>query len=98
MFAIDDLKKTPEKKFDLVVDRLITRNDDDFYDRLADAVEIAFYEGKGACSILELENKKRKIFSNKFELDGIKFLNLIFIYLVSIIPLVLAQNAKVLEM
>ena len=73
VFDIDDLKKTPEEKFDLVIDRLITRNNNDFYDRLSDAVEIAFYEGKGVCSILQLENKKRKIFSNKFELDGIKF-------------------------
>ena len=73
VFAIDDLKKIPEEKFDLVIDRLITRNNNDFYDRLSDAVEIAFYEGKGVCSILQLENKKRKIFSNKFELDGIKF-------------------------
>jgi len=73
VFDIDDLKKIPEEKFDLVIDRLITRNNNDFYDRLSDAVEIAFYEGKGVCSILQLENKKRKIFSNKFELDGIKF-------------------------
>ena len=73
VFGIDDLKKIPEEKFDLVIDRLITRNNNDFYDRLSDAVEIAFYEGKGVCSILQLENKKRKIFSNKFELDGIKF-------------------------
>ena len=73
VFGIDDLKKIPEGKFDLVIDRLITRNNNDFYDRLSDAVEIAFYEGKGVCSILQLENKKRKIFSNKFELDGIKF-------------------------
>ena len=73
VFGIDDLKKIPEEKFDLVIDRLITRKDNDFYDRLSDAVEIAFYEGKGVCSILQLENKKRKIFSNRFELDGIKF-------------------------
>ena len=73
VFDIDDLKKIPEEKFDLVIDRLITRKDNDFYDRLSDAVEIAFYEGKGVCSILQLENKKRKIFSNRFELDGIKF-------------------------
>ena len=73
VFGIDDLKKIPGKEFELVIDRLITRNNNDFYDRLADAVEIAFYEGKGVCSILQLENKKRKTFSNKFELDGIKF-------------------------
>ena len=73
VFALDSLEKIPEKKFDLVIDRLIIRNDNDFYNRVADAIEIAFYEGKGVCSVLELENKKRKTFSNKFEMDGIKF-------------------------
>ncbi len=62
------------KEFSLVVDRIITKNDEDFYNRLANAVDTAFFEGKGDCTIEELETKKQICFSNKFELDGMKFL------------------------
>lgn len=58
----------------LVVDRIITRNEDDFYHRLADAVEIAFYEGKGELFIVRLANNEKIEFSNRFEADGMKFL------------------------
>jgi len=59
----------------LVVDRvIITHDDEDFYNRLADAVQVAFYEGKGDCSIENLSNSTTTPFSNKFELDGITFL------------------------
>ena len=58
----------------LVVDRIVFKDDEDFYNRLADAIQTAFYEGKGECFIETLSNNKLKHFSNKFELDGIKFL------------------------
>jgi len=58
----------------LVVDRVITKDDEDFYNRLADATQTAFFEGKGVCFIENLETKKTTEFSNKFELDGISFL------------------------
>ena len=61
-------------KLELVIDRVITKNDNDFFSRLADAIEIAFYEGNGYCSIENVENSNIKYFSNNFELDGIKFL------------------------
>ena len=61
-------------KLELVIDRVITKNDNDFFSRLADAIEIAFYEGNGYCSIENIENSNIKYFSNNFELDGIKFL------------------------
>jgi excinuclease ABC subunit A len=70
---IDDLKQAPKKEFDLVIDRLIVRHDEDFYNRVADAIEMAFYEGKGNCALLVLKNKKRREFSNKFDLDGMTF-------------------------
>ena len=70
---IDDLKQVPKKDFDLVIDRLIVRQDDDFYNRVADAIEMAFYEGKGNCSLLILKDEKRQEFSNKFDLDGMSF-------------------------
>ena len=70
---INDLKQIPKDAFDLVVDRLIVKHDEDFYNRVADAVEIAFYEGKGKCSLLIVKNKKRQEFSSNFDLDGMSF-------------------------
>ena len=70
---IDSFKQIPEKGFDLVIDRLIVKNEEDFYNRVADAIEIAFYEGKGNCSLYTLKEKKRFEFSNKFDLDGMSF-------------------------
>jgi len=59
----------------LVVDRvIINHSDEDFYNRLADAIQVAFYEGKGDCVIENLNNSTTTPFSNKFELDGITFL------------------------
>jgi excinuclease ABC subunit A len=58
----------------LVVDRIIVREDEDFYNRLADAIQTAFYEGKGECAIEELSSNNTETFSNRFELDGISFL------------------------
>ena len=58
----------------LVVDRIIVRHEDDFYNRLADAIEMTFYEGKGQCEIHSMEDSSFKEFSNSFELDGQRFL------------------------
>ncbi len=58
----------------LVVDRIIVRDEEDFYNRLADAIQTAFFEGKGECIIESLENNAQSHFSNKFELDNMLFL------------------------
>ncbi|WP_288955656.1 excinuclease ABC subunit UvrA [uncultured Polaribacter sp.] len=58
----------------LVVDRIVTKDDEDFYNRLADAIQTAFFEGKGVCFVENLANNKISEFSNKFDLDGISFL------------------------
>ncbi len=58
----------------LVVDRIISKDDEDFYNRLADATQTAFFEGKGQCFIESLSDNKQQYFSNKFELDRITFL------------------------
>ncbi len=60
--------------FDLVVDRIVVKHEEDFYNRLGDAVETAFFEGKGVCFIENLQNQTISEFSNKFELDGMLFL------------------------
>lgn len=73
VIRIDELKSFPEK-IDVVVDRVITKNEEDFYNRLADAVEIAFFEGKGELYIEELSSKKITEFNNRFEADGMSFM------------------------
>lgn len=76
MLRIDSLdsKNLPEK-FELIIDRVIVRpQDEDFKNRLADAVDIAFFEGSGYCEVLNLETQQRTQFSNKFEADGMEFL------------------------
>ncbi|MGG5570464.1 excinuclease ABC subunit UvrA [Myroides odoratimimus] len=58
----------------LIVDRIVVSDDEDFFNRLGDSVETAFFEGKGYCYIEDLKDKKRKEFSNNFALDGEVFL------------------------
>lgn len=69
-----DLSKAKVEDTFLVVDRIITKDEEDFFNRLADAVEAAFFEGKGELFIENLSDNSSRHFSNKFELDGINFL------------------------
>ncbi len=73
VFRIDELTETLPKEVFLVVDRVITRDDEDFYNRLADAVEVAFFEGKGELILEDMENGSTTEFNNRFEADGITF-------------------------
>ena len=76
ILRLDDLKgEKLSKKIYLVVDRIITKNDEDFLNRLADAVEIAFFEGKGELQIENISNSSLTVFNNRFEADGISFLS-----------------------
>lgn len=58
----------------LIIDRIVVKEEEEFYNRLADAIQAAFYEGKGICYLQELNADKRFSYSNNFELDGISFL------------------------
>ena len=71
---VNDIDKKGILDFKLVVDRLVVSDDKDFRSRVADSVELAFYEGKGVCSIYNTETNNETTFSNKFEADGIKFI------------------------
>ncbi|MCB0435988.1 MAG: excinuclease ABC subunit UvrA [Mangrovimonas sp.] len=62
------------KEISLVVDRIVVKHEEDFYNRLADAIETAFFEGKGECYVYTMKTSSQQYFSNKFELDGIAFL------------------------
>ncbi len=70
---IESVNATDDQQVQLVVDRIIITHDEDFYNRLADAVQMAFFEGKGACYIETLSNNQLRHFNNRFELDNIKF-------------------------
>jgi excinuclease ABC subunit A len=75
ILRLDELKgKSLSKNIHIVVDRVITKNDEDFINRLADAVNIAFFEGKGVLFIENLSDNSIKEFNNRFEADGITFL------------------------
>ena len=71
---INDIDKKGILDFKLVVDRFVVNDNKEFKSRVADSVELAFYEGKGICSIVNMETDKEIIFSNKFEADGINFI------------------------
>ncbi len=79
IFRIDELIKHPADEtaeYYLVVDRVtIRKEDEDLLSRLADSVQTSFYEGEGEC-ICETETagrSEKRIFSNRFESDGITF-------------------------
>tara|TARA_A100000171_G_scaffold53136_1_gene77638 strand:- start:11513 stop:14290 length:2778 start_codon:yes stop_codon:yes gene_type:complete len=71
---IDELTKNLPKNLQLVVDRVITKDEEDFYNRLADAIEVSFFEGKGELYIENLGDGSSREFNNRFEADGITFL------------------------
>ncbi|AQX85417.1 excinuclease ABC subunit UvrA [Elizabethkingia bruuniana] len=76
--SIEDLESfgfVPEAGTEIfmVIDRFKYEDDDTFLQRLADSIQMAFYEGKGYCSIKNADNEKIREFSNKFELDDIVF-------------------------
>ncbi len=77
--ALADLKtKLTTKNTLLIIDRIVISEDnndnEDFYNRLSDAVQTSFFEGKGTCFLQEIDSKKRINFSSNFELDGVTFL------------------------
>ncbi|OWP82745.1 excinuclease ABC subunit A, partial [Flavobacterium davisii] len=67
-------KHYADSQISLIIDRLVIRHEEDFYNRLADAVQTAFYEGKGFCHLQEFNTNEKTTFSANFELDGLSFL------------------------
>ena len=71
---IDDFKEEKGQEICLIVDRIVVQTNEDFLNRVADSVQTAFYEGKGECLLQIVNNGERVPFSNKFEKDGMTFL------------------------
>ena len=75
MVRLDDLPDSLGKKeILLIIDRIVVKEEEEFYNRLADAVQTAFFEGKGICYLQELNSETKYSYSNNFEMDGITFL------------------------
>ncbi len=72
LITANDDEDTKSELF-IIIDRIVTKDDEDFYNRLADALDSAFYEGKGVLFLQRLADNARFEFSNKFDLDGMSF-------------------------
>ncbi len=73
-----DIKKSVEHFKDqnilILIDRVVVKPDDEENKkRLADSVQTAFYESEGEC-VVDVIGKSRQGFNNRFELDGLLFL------------------------
>ncbi|WP_298392654.1 excinuclease ABC subunit UvrA [Flavobacterium sp.] len=78
MVRLDELDsielKLTTKNTLLIIDRIIVKEEEEFFNRLSDAIQTAFFEGKGICYLEDLSTKNRLEFSSNFELDGMTFL------------------------
>ncbi len=71
----DKNKSNSVKSIKIIIDRLSVATDNDTISSMGDSVQTAFFEGAGKCIVkVFVEDKTNvKIFSNKFELDGVEF-------------------------
>src|SRR5690625_6077295 len=56
-----------------MIDRLAIKKEDATRSRIAESIETAFREGNGRCSV-KIRNGEERIYSARFERDGIEFL------------------------
>lgn len=76
---IEEVLEKPEefplegKEIFILIDRAsVHKDDEDTQYRLSDSVQTAFFEGEGACFV-QVVGGEQRVFSDKFELDGIIF-------------------------
>jgi len=70
----DSIGDIQEKDLLVLIDRFVVRHDDEENSRrIADSVQTAFYESEGEC-VVDILGGETKPFNNRFELDGITFL------------------------
>jgi excinuclease ABC subunit A len=61
------------KEVYILIDRIVlSKQEEEAQFRLADSIQTAFFEGEGECMV-EIVDKGKKSFSDRFELDGILF-------------------------
>jgi excinuclease ABC subunit A len=71
---VTKMNELDNKDIFLIIDRIVVKEEEEFFNRLADAIQTAFFEGKGVCYLQDLDTNSRLTFSSNFELDGITFL------------------------
>ena len=90
----EDMEDIP-KTFDLIVERIVVKKDDeDFKNRLSDSVDVAFFEGKGRCSLVDLSTDKTHSSPMHLKQTGRCFWNRMYICLASTILLVPVRPVK----
>ena len=69
-------EKTEGHEAYLLVDRIVVDHEQATSNRFADSVQTAFFEGQGECQVEVLSDQVRrtKVFSERFEADGIQFI------------------------
>ena len=74
MLLIEELsiKKLNNKSLEILIDRVISKKDEEAIFRFSDSIQTAFFEGEGVCNIEVVGIEKVK-FSNRLELDEISF-------------------------
>jgi excinuclease ABC subunit A len=74
MLLIEDLSfdQLKNKSIDILIDRVISKKDEEAIFRLSDSIQTAFFEGEGVCNIEVVGIEKVK-FSSRLELDEITF-------------------------
>ncbi len=69
----DESVISTKQQIKILIDRFVVNEDEDNRKRVADSVLVAFSESEGECYI-SVVNGEEKYFNNRFELDGIVFL------------------------
>lgn len=68
------IKHVTNKSY-IVIDRLKHNlADEDYLSRVADSVQTSFYEGFGDAVIFQMDSKKYSPFTNRFELNGVSYI------------------------
>jgi excinuclease ABC subunit A len=57
----------------ILIDRFVINDDEENRKRIADSIQVGFSESEGECFI-DIIGKKEQYFNNRFELDGMSFL------------------------
>ncbi|MFN8338312.1 MAG: excinuclease ABC subunit UvrA [Saprospiraceae bacterium] len=69
----EDSVTTTTSEIQILIDRFVVNDDDDNKKRVADSILLAFSESEGECYVSTIDGEE-KYFNNRFELDGISFL------------------------
>jgi len=69
----DNININSKDNINIVIDRVVVKNNQDTISRITDSAQTAFFEGHGSCIIKIIDDNIYKTFSNLFNADGITF-------------------------